>query len=83
MLKIKDNVDLKELEKFGWEDYHSWMLEQEYVERWGNQYYPEYRKGKFTIQRNRNIRSRAGNQWNGLDDLFDIIQAGFVEKVEK
>lgn len=66
MLKICDEVDLKELEKFGWHNYS-----------------PEYRKGKFTIQKNRHIRSRAGNQWNGLDDLFDIIQAGLVEKVEE
>lgn len=64
MLKIKDNVDLKELEKFGWYEFRT-----------------QYCKGKFTIQKNRHIRSRAGNQWNGLDDLFDIIQAGLVEKV--
>lgn len=64
MLKIKDDVDLKELEKFGW-----------------NEYETQYSKGKFTIQKNRHIRSRAGNQWNGLDDLFDIIQSGLVEKV--
>ena len=78
MLKIKDNVDLKELEKFGWNDAHDWWLNSESLK---DQYYPEYRKGKFTIQKNRHIRSRAGNQWNGLDDLYDLIKAGLVEKV--
>lgn len=48
-----------------------------------NSYYPQYTTGKFTIQKNRHIRSRAGNQYNGLDELFDIIQAGLVEKVEE
>ena len=79
MLKIKDSVDLKELEKFGWRDAKAWQLKYECYK---GKYYPEYTNGKFTVQKNRHIRSRAGNQWNGLDDLFDIIQAGLVEKVE-
>lgn len=29
MLKIRDDVDLKELEKFGWKDEHKWYLEME------------------------------------------------------
>lgn len=79
MLKIKDSVDLKELEKFGWYDKREWRKESDVFK---HTYYPEYTKGKFTVQKNRHIRSCAGNQWHGLDDLFDIIQAGLVEKVE-
>ena len=81
MLKIKDNINLKELEKFGWYDKNDWRIDPKHIDTWGHTYYPEYSNGKFTIQKNRHIRSRAGNQYNGLDDLFDIIQAGFVEKV--
>lgn len=66
MLKIIDEYDLKELENYGWQFWE-----------WRNCWY----KGKFTIQKNRHIRSKAGNQWNGLDDLFDLIKLGIVEKV--
>lgn len=62
MLKIKDNIDLKELEKFGFElktdDFKKlvtegltiWVIDREI---WGT----------------------------NLDLLFDLIQAGLVEKV--
>ena len=68
MLKIKDSVDLKELEKFGFINF-----------KWDNTYH----NGKFTVLKNRHIRSRAGNPYNGLDDLFDLIKADMVEKVEE
>lgn len=79
MLKIKDNVDLKELEKYGWFDNHARWLEDSWLK---NEYYPEYTSGKFTILKNKHIRSRAGDPYEGLDALFDIIQAGLVEKIE-
>jgi len=79
MLKIKSEIDLKELEKFGWHDSHKWWLENATLK---DEYYPEYTTGKFTIQKNRHIRSCASNQYNGLDALFDIIKADMVEKVE-
>ena len=66
MLKIKDNIDLKELEKFGW-NYWEWS--------------GCWKKGKFSVLKNRHLRSRAGNEYNGLDDLYDLIKAGLVEKV--
>lgn len=69
MLKIKDDVDLNELEKFGFKK--CWSDDEQYYD------------GKFTIQKNRHIRSKAGNHWNGLDSLFDLIKAGFVEKVKE
>lgn len=68
MLKIKDNVDLKELEKFGFVN-----TDGRYI-------------GEHTIIcKNRNVigRSRYGN-WSkmyAVEEMFDLIQAGLVEKV--
>ena len=59
MLKIKDNVDLKELEKFGFEEF-------------SNIYYSEAtsidKKYRFVMTSN-------------LDLVYDLIQAGLIEKV--
>ena len=59
MLKIKDNVDLKELEKFGFEEF-SVIYYHEFVSVDKN--------GRFI-------------QSNNLDLVYDLIQAGLVEKV--
>ena len=59
MLKIKDNVDLKELEKFGFKEF-------------SNIYFSEAtsisKKYRFILTSN-------------LDLVYDLIQAGLVEKV--
>ena len=68
MLKIIDSYDLKELEKLGWKYWY---------------YNCCWSKGKFSVLKNRHIRSKAGDPYNGLDDLFDLIQAGLVEKVKE
>lgn len=83
MLKIKDNVDLKELEKYGFE-----------LNKWG-----EYRKeicggrrgqGFELIIFNRENRTICGFAYgadgDGADDyiddtLYDLIKADLVEKV--
>ena len=69
MLKIKDNVDLKELEKFGFE-----------LNNKG-----QYTKPNTLIFKNRTISGRSGNScWSKLYiayELFDIIKADLVEKV--
>ena len=77
MLKIKDNVDLKELEKFGFK-------EREY-------FYPLYcrnilacgvRKSNRKIYRYMYTLDGADyNTFDIFDVLFDLIQAGLVEKV--
>lgn len=68
MLKIKDNVDLKELEKFGFK-----FL---YDKEWFN--------GKFRINNNtRKIRIITNKSPYEIDTLYDLIQAGLVEKVVK
>ena len=70
MLKIKDNVDLKELEKFGFEKNEK----------------GQYIKPNTLIYKNRMISGRSRNQgWSKLYiayELFDIIKSDLVEKVE-
>lgn len=82
MLKIKDNVNLKELEKFGFEKYK----DAYYIY---NDYYLEISEGV-------SVDVRWDTRWIVLnsvvgflrmyeidyqDILFDLIQAGLVEKV--
>ena len=71
MLKIKDNVDLKELEKFGFEKNEK----------------GQYIKPNTLIYKNRTISGRSRNSgWSKLYiayELFDIIKADLVEKVEE
>ena len=79
MLKIKDNVDLKELEKFG------------FVQ---GLYGSEADKTvTICIHKNRKITITSPNHcwwdweyyynWNsGTDVIYDLIQAGLIEKVE-
>ena len=76
MLKIKGNVDLKELEKFGFEKYidvyrYEIKKSTQYVipcvlcVGWDR---------KLIIETAENITT------NNLDIIFDLIQAGLVEK---
>lgn len=91
MLKIKDNVDLKELEKFGFE-----------YDKFNSMYYKSFKYKKFCqlsakydpcwetfVEEvkidvpSRRIRSTRHYQFfMDYDTLFDLIQAGLVEKVE-
>ena len=85
MLKIKDNVDLKELEKFGFEKVSpSW-----YVLTIRDNTEEEIGIGVSLFARPRCIEIGYSTKGNGgmssltydLDVLFDLIQAGLVEKV--
>lgn len=68
MLKIKDNVDLKELEKF---EFKYWEYDKTYY------------TSDFTIKKNRHIAVHNGGNWHRNDVLYDLIKADLVEKVEK
>jgi len=73
MLKIKDNIDLKELEKFGFD------LEQtkdEYDLIWG------FDSGLLFYKDNRVIILPWNNQNTALNTLYDLIKADLVEKVD-
>lgn len=105
MLKVKDNVNLKELEKFGFEYYFE-KNENNSLEKYfnGHKFYTEqgYRfdDGINTIDV---MEERKNGNWifsnkerelfiyesdyemgiskNIIDIIFDLIQAGLVEKV--
>lgn len=69
-LRIKDNVNLKELEKFGFE----------YVDK-----YKEYMKFDYDklLEMSVKVSDRILYFYCGWDTIFDLIKADLVEKVEK
>lgn len=71
MLKIKDNVDLKELEKFGFE----YGIDNHYIKD------ISYSVTCFVSIENRQIWFGCTEVISSLEILFDLIQAGLVEKV--
>lgn len=90
MLKIKDDVDLKELEKFG---FHKNVIEHHpeftkyYLDCRTQQLvifgedYPKREKGaKAEYIFPRRIRTQSAST-KDIDVLYDLIQAGLVEKV--
>ena len=70
MLKLKNNVDKQELLKFG-------LKEKEDI--YGNTIYYDGRN--FDISKNGYILARNGGNKKRFDVLYDLIQAGLVEKV--
>ena len=79
MLKIKDNVDLKELEKFGFNDEGFWyrieIFEDTDIVAIG------INKETRLIQIAYSTRGSSCGYTYSLDRLFDLISAGLVEKV--
>ena len=106
MLKIKDNVDLKELEKFGFEIEQSYMYGEEEEDEKLPYLYARYEIKNHIMnynvsqiilspslscsEINRTLKMGCVlskfeyESWRLFDDvLFDLIQAGLVEKVEE
>ena len=80
MLKIRDNVDLKELEKFGFEY-------REYSSESSNYKFYDFTPNNSISVIQIEITSRLiylndNNKYDGLSKIYDLIQAGLVEKVE-
>ena len=75
MLKIKDNVDLKELEKYGFE-YEQGIIIKEHG---------SYYKYATSIDKiNRTITPYcAGFSYYDYEIIYDLIKDGLVEKVEE
>ena len=79
MLKIKDDIDLKELEKFGFR----------FMECDNNQYYTKqfidnngWLKAYWIDVKTRQIELEANDPFILLDDtIYDLIKADLVEKV--
>ena len=76
MLKIKDTVDLKELEKFGFKRgiyyYEINICKNKKTEFDG-----------FGVDKDSRIIINYASSNNVLDILYNLIQAGLVEKVER
>lgn len=107
MLRIKKNVDLKELEKFGFK-YYQKSKENNPYSKYNNGFKTYFEKG-YMLDDGTNtceiVEQRLNSNWfhhnqerevyvfesdydmgvsdEMIDLLFDLIQAGFVEKVEK
>lgn len=83
MLKIKDSVPLKELEKFGFV-----FLNRKSIKDYRNFWYRGFLMDNSCIavfEDNREIEVRNRQvilEWLPIDTLFDIIKADLVEKVE-
>lgn len=79
MLKIKDNVDLKELEKFGFKtmSLYDWY-EKEVSYNWNDKMWIYVKKGTHIIQ----VSTYDGYDVNLDDTLYDLIKADLVEKIE-
>ncbi len=85
MLKIKDNVDLKELEKYGlefyeWEEdglkYQSYMLDDDSTQIVILDEIENLPRGTITNPEEYAI------SYDAWDKLYDLIKADLVEKVE-
>ena len=76
MLKIKDNVDLKELEKYGFKK------NSNFTDGWAMD--KTYKKGRY-YQEDIYVWNDRKIQVNAIelnDTIYDLIKAGLVEKVD-
>lgn len=74
MLKIKDNVDLEELEKFGFK--REWNYKT-------GEYDGLYYCNDFKVCKNRHLKPFNGTNHKRYDVIYDLIKANLVEKVEE
>ena len=80
MLKIRDDVDLKELEKFGFE-----KVQEDDGYYYTKQYFVKDMSFNYWINEETRIIELENNYiFIKLDNtLYDLIQAGLVEKIEE
>ena len=83
MLKIRDNVDLKELENFGFkyivEKYKSYIYINKFIEIDIFLDLENECENKVLFM----LTSQYNRNYANLDILYDLIQAGLVEKVKE
>ena len=85
MLKIKDNVNLKDLEKFGFDTRASSEVngfDMDFSDRWIDDNFGMIHGHGFVIWDS----TREITIWDhdaNLDVIFELVSAGLVEKVEK
>ena len=80
MLKIKDDVNLKELEKFGFTKEP--MIYVKLIEK-GNEGFLKFQKYIYIDEKSRAISIQEGmfNVDKELETIYDLIKADVVEKV--
>ena len=78
MLKIKDNVDLKELEKFGFE-----MINDIYIKNIDDRkfFIKCFEDTREVLIENSEYKFGWRLENNQLDALYDLIKADLIEKV--
>ena len=76
MLKIKDSVDLKELGKFGIFEYRGYWNKEEFTKS------ENVVESSLYVDTRTRIIGLFGEGEVVLDTVFDLIQAGLVEKGE-
>ena len=74
MLKIKNNIDLKELEKFGFN------IEENTADEWDQLYC--FDSGLMFDKDDKEIIVPLFDEGSPLNTLYDLIKADLVEKVE-
>ena len=91
MLKIRDGVDLKELEKYGaiyaieTKKYYFKINDPEYLEISEYLEIPADKESKFYKQVRLYIEDEYYSCWtsiNSFDKLYDLIKADLIEKVD-
>jgi len=75
MLKIKDNVDLKELEKYG-------FIFMDYDDLWYSYYYNPEENIKINYSDRKLDFYLCGMTESSINILYDLIKDGLVEKVK-
>lgn len=76
MLKIKDGIDIKELEKFGFR----YTKNSNFPTLSIQEYYYDY-VGTIAIYENTRVIIVKHTGDETMDTLYDLIQAGIVEKI--
>jgi len=82
MLKLKDNVDLKKLEKLGYTR-HEYDTELSFENKKSK--FIAYTRGDTVIILNddRYVEENCEEStWNYSDDIYDLVKADLVEKAE-
>lgn len=81
MLKIKDNINLKELEKFGFREVKIKQRASNIFQTKGYVYPNEQEQNDFIyITMQKMLLVVLNNDTNAINILYDLIQAGLVEK---
>ena len=86
MLVIKDNVDLEELEKYGFKYCHQWS-EDGYVE--STKYYMRYDYSLYIMKENRAYKTKDravkvnSASYETMSLLYHLITNGFIEDAKE